>query len=166
MPGRADDDDHLVPGTGVAGRFVQQPSNNTPESRTQTRIRLTAGETVRNATLDDNATARDFASLLPLTLRMNDLLKREKYAHLSRSLAAGGEPRFSYEIGHIAGGSAVHPRVPCTGLGVGEAAQSAGRARGRGTRAVRRWGHQRDTASGGRSARGLTPVRATARTTA
>ncbi|WTV98030.1 cyclophilin-like fold protein [Streptomyces sp. NBC_00024] len=33
------------------------------------RIRLTAGETVLNATLDDNATARDFASLLPLTLR-------------------------------------------------------------------------------------------------
>ncbi|MFI1358255.1 cyclophilin-like fold protein [Streptomyces sp. NPDC020898] len=66
------------------------------------RIRLTAGETVLTATLDDNATARDFASLLPLTLRMNDLLKREKYASLPRSLAAGGEPRSSYGIGNIA----------------------------------------------------------------
>ncbi|WP_217240456.1 cyclophilin-like fold protein [Streptomyces sp. AC555_RSS877] len=66
------------------------------------RIRLTAGATVLNATLDDNATARDFASLLPLTLRMDDLFKREKYGHLSRSLAVGGEPRFSYEIGDIA----------------------------------------------------------------
>jgi hypothetical protein len=42
------------------------------------RIRLTAGATVLNATLDDNATARGFASLLPLTLRMDDLFKREK----------------------------------------------------------------------------------------
>ncbi|MFC9680653.1 cyclophilin-like fold protein [Streptomyces sp. NPDC056948] len=66
------------------------------------RIRLTAGEAVLNATLDDNATARDFASLLPLTLQMPDLLKREKYGHLPRSLAAGGEPRSSYEIGNIA----------------------------------------------------------------
>ena len=66
------------------------------------KIRLTAGGTVLHATLDDNATARDFASLLPLTLPMNDLFKREKYAHLPRSLAAGGEPRSSYEIGNIA----------------------------------------------------------------
>lgn len=65
------------------------------------RIRLTAGETVLNATLHDNATARDFASLLPLTLPVNDLFKREKYAHLPQSLAAGGEPQFSYEIGNI-----------------------------------------------------------------
>lgn len=66
------------------------------------RIRLTAGDTVLNATLDDNATALDFASLLPLTLRMNDLLQREKYSHLPRSLTAGGKPRSSYEIGNIA----------------------------------------------------------------
>ncbi len=66
------------------------------------RIRLTAAESVLDATLDDNATARDFASLLPLTLQMNDLFKREKYGHLSRSLAAGGKPRSSYEIGNIA----------------------------------------------------------------
>ena len=65
------------------------------------RIRLTAGATVLNATLDDNATARDFASLLPLTLQMDDLLKREKYGRLPRPLTAGGKPRSSYEIGNI-----------------------------------------------------------------
>jgi hypothetical protein len=65
------------------------------------RIRLAAGETVLNATLDDNATARDFASLLPLRLPMDDLFQREKYGRLPRSLTAGGEPRFSYEIGNI-----------------------------------------------------------------
>ncbi|MDX3453323.1 cyclophilin-like fold protein [Streptomyces sp. ME02-8801-2C] len=63
---------------------------------------MTAGGAVLHATLDDNPTARDFAALLPLTLPMNDLFKREKYAHLPRSLAAGGEPRSSYEIGNIA----------------------------------------------------------------
>ncbi|MEU9919673.1 cyclophilin-like fold protein [Streptomyces sp. NPDC051001] len=76
-------------------------SHNTPESSTHMRIRLTAGETVLTATLDDNATARDFASLLPLTLQMNDLLEREKYGHLPRSLSPGGTPQFSYEIGNI-----------------------------------------------------------------
>jgi hypothetical protein len=76
--------------------------NNTPESRTHMRIRLTAGETVLSATLDDNATARDFASLLPLTLQMNDLFKREKVGRLPRSLTAGGKPQSSYEIGNIA----------------------------------------------------------------
>jgi hypothetical protein len=65
------------------------------------RIRLTAGETVLTATLDDNQTARDFASLLPLTLQMNDLFEREKYSQLPRSLAAGGKPQSSYEIGNI-----------------------------------------------------------------
>ncbi|MET8406222.1 cyclophilin-like fold protein [Streptomyces sp900116325] len=59
------------------------------------RIRLTAGETVLNATLGDNTTARDFASLLPLTLQMNDLLRREKFGHLPRSLTAGGAARSS-----------------------------------------------------------------------
>ncbi|MET7465685.1 cyclophilin-like fold protein [Nonomuraea sp. NPDC005501] len=66
------------------------------------RIRLTAGEIVLTATLDDNATARDFASLLPLTLQMDDLLTREKYGHLPRSLTAGGKPQFGYESGNIA----------------------------------------------------------------
>jgi hypothetical protein len=65
------------------------------------RIRLTAGETALNATLDDNATARDFASLLPLTLSTEDLFNREKFGHLPRPLAAGGETRLNYEIGDI-----------------------------------------------------------------
>ena len=63
---------------------------------------MTAGETAFDATLDDSVTARDFASLLPLTLPMDDLFKREKYGRLPRPLTAGGEPRSSYEIGNIA----------------------------------------------------------------
>ncbi|MGW3981899.1 cyclophilin-like fold protein [Streptomyces mirabilis] len=76
-------------------------SNNTTENTFDMRVRLTAGDTVLEATLDDNETARDFASLLPLRLQMNDLFQREKYGHLPRSLAAGGMPQFSYEIGNI-----------------------------------------------------------------
>lgn len=33
---------------------------------------------------------------------MDDLLTREKYGHLPRSLAAGGKPQFGYEIGNVA----------------------------------------------------------------
>ena len=62
--------------------------NNTPERRTQMRIQITSGGTVLDATLDDNATAHDFASLLPLTLPMDDLFNREKYVRLPRPLTA------------------------------------------------------------------------------
>ncbi|MEU0945442.1 cyclophilin-like fold protein [Streptomyces canus] len=65
-------------------------STNTPEGTTHMRIRLTAGDTVLDATLADNATAHKYASLLPLTLQMSDLFRREKYGHLPRPLAAGG----------------------------------------------------------------------------
>ncbi len=65
------------------------------------KIRLTTADTALDATLADNATAHDFATLLPLKLPMNDLFQREKYGHLPQSLAAGGEPQSSYEIGTI-----------------------------------------------------------------
>ena len=65
------------------------------------RIRLKVGERVLTAHLLDNETARDFASLLPLTLRMNDLFRREKYGHLPRALSTGGERAHSYEVGQL-----------------------------------------------------------------
>jgi hypothetical protein len=48
-----------------------------------------------------NATARDFVSLLPLTLRMSDLFGREKAGPLPRALARGGRPRHTYSVGDI-----------------------------------------------------------------
>lgn len=42
------------------------------------RIRLTSGDAEATGTLLDNEIARDFASLLPVTLDMHDLLGREK----------------------------------------------------------------------------------------
>ena len=44
------------------------------------RVRITIDNTSIEATLADSDAARDFASLLPLTLSMNDLFRREKFA--------------------------------------------------------------------------------------
>ncbi len=43
------------------------------------KIRLKVGATPLTATLLESKASRDFASLLPLTLTMNDLFRREKY---------------------------------------------------------------------------------------
>jgi len=51
-----------------------------------------AGKAV-TATLADNATARDFLSVLPLDLRMKDLFGREKYAPLPKALSEKGPKR-------------------------------------------------------------------------
>jgi hypothetical protein len=65
------------------------------------RIRLTIGDTEATGTLLDNETARDFASLLPVTLDMHDLLGREKPGQLPRRLSEGGDHQFSYEVGDV-----------------------------------------------------------------
>ena len=46
------------------------------------KIRLKVEDKVMTATLIDSKTTRAFVSLLPLTLTMNDLFRREKFAHL------------------------------------------------------------------------------------
>ena len=45
------------------------------------RVRIIIDNTSIEATLADSDTARDFASLLPLTLSMNDLFRRESSQH-------------------------------------------------------------------------------------
>jgi len=56
------------------------------------KIRLTVGEQVATATLYDNATARDFASLLPLSLTMTDYATIERISDLPRKLSTQGAP--------------------------------------------------------------------------
>jgi hypothetical protein len=51
--------------------------------------------------LSDNETTRDFVSLLPLTLAMNDLFGREKYGHLPRAISDGGKRQYTYEVGQL-----------------------------------------------------------------
>ena len=65
------------------------------------KIKLTIKDRVLTATLQENKTAQDFVSLLPLTLTMNDLFGREKFGHLPRAISEGGKRTDSYEVGQI-----------------------------------------------------------------
>ena|SRR5436190_4590715 len=65
------------------------------------------GKTVR-ATLADNATARNFVSVVPLTLSMKDLFGREKYAALPKALSEKGPRSSRYEVGDVAYWSPSH----------------------------------------------------------
>lgn len=53
------------------------------------------------ATLIDNKTTQDFISLLPLALTMNDLFRREKFAHLPRAISEEGQRSQTYEVGDV-----------------------------------------------------------------
>ena len=66
------------------------------------KIRLQVGTTPLTATLLDSKASRDFASLLPLTITMNDLFRREKYGHLPRPISGEGRRAHAYEVGQIA----------------------------------------------------------------
>jgi hypothetical protein len=66
------------------------------------KIRLKVkGKTIA-ATLIDSKTTREFLSLLPLTLTMNDLFHREKFAHLPKVISTEGGRAHTYEVGDIA----------------------------------------------------------------
>ena len=78
-------------------------ADTTPTSHTSAvKIKLTIDNKTLTATFADNGTARDFASLLPLTLTMNDLCGREKFGHLPRAISDKGKRTHTYEIGDIA----------------------------------------------------------------
>lgn len=56
------------------------------------KIRLIIDGKAMTATLADNATARDFVALLPLTLMLEDYAATEKIAYLPRKLSTAGTP--------------------------------------------------------------------------
>ncbi|MCP1644997.1 hypothetical protein J2T41_004639 [Pseudomonas citronellolis] len=56
------------------------------------KIRLVVDEQVATATLYDNPTAKDFASLLPLSLTMTDYDTIERVSDLPRKLSTQGAP--------------------------------------------------------------------------
>ena len=84
------------------------PASPTPQPATSqpgqdapfTQIRLRIGATEATARLYDNATARDFASLLPVTITLHDLGGREKAAPLPRELT-DGQDQSSYRAGQL-----------------------------------------------------------------
>jgi 4-carboxymuconolactone decarboxylase len=72
------------------------------EQANSMKIRVKVGDTVLTANLIDSKTTQDFVSLLPLTLTMNDLFSREKYAHLPRAISTEGKRTYTYEVGDVA----------------------------------------------------------------
>lgn len=68
------------------------PAEPSDDKDTAMNIRLTIGGHRVDAALNDSATARDFAALLPLTLNLSDFHGTEKIADLPRRLSASGAP--------------------------------------------------------------------------
>lgn len=62
------------------------------EENDSMKIKISAGNTVLTATMLDNATSRDFMSLMPLTLTLKDYAGKEKVSDLPRKLSTQGAP--------------------------------------------------------------------------
>jgi hypothetical protein len=95
-------------GNGTGSGSASAPSADTPmrskEARQEEpmRIRLTTASRQATATLEDNAAARDLASMFPLTVAMSDLFGREKPGLLPRALTGDVTPVFTYRVGQLA----------------------------------------------------------------
>ncbi|MDI5908323.1 MULTISPECIES: cyclophilin-like fold protein [Streptomyces] len=85
-------------------RASTAPAATTSPARTAAMdIRLTLNGHRIAATLNDSATARDFAAQLPLTLSLRDFHQAEKIADLPRELSTSGAPEGADpEIGDLA----------------------------------------------------------------
>jgi hypothetical protein len=79
-----------------------EPSPSSTEAKTM-KIRLKINGQSTTATLDDNPTARDFLSLLPLTLTLEDHASTEKIAYPPRRLSTQSAPAgIDPDVGDIA----------------------------------------------------------------
>jgi hypothetical protein len=77
--------------------LARQRSNPASQEPTDMRIRLTFNNQSMVATLYDNQSARDFASLLPLDLTIDNYGNNEKIAYLPRKLTEEGSGPFGNE---------------------------------------------------------------------
>ncbi|MEV3906913.1 cyclophilin-like fold protein [Streptomyces canus] len=78
-------------------------ATTSPGRTTAMHIRLTLNGHRIAATLNDSATARDFAAQLPLTLSLRDFHQAEKIADLPRKLSTSGAPQGTDpEVGDLA----------------------------------------------------------------
>jgi hypothetical protein len=66
-----------------------------------TRMHVTVGSRVFAATLSDNATARAFAAMLPLSLDMKDVNANEKYVELPNGLPANASGPGTIHTGDV-----------------------------------------------------------------
>lgn len=77
--------------------FGQTPQDAAPNQETSMRIRIEFNGASINATLYDNPSARDFTSMLPLDLTIDDYSINEKIAYLPRKLTEEGGGPFGNE---------------------------------------------------------------------
>lgn len=80
----------------LPGRALSKSGADNQE-KTGLKIKLTFGENTMMATLYGNPSARDFASMLPLDLRIADFGSNEKIAYLPRKLTVEGHGPFDNE---------------------------------------------------------------------
>jgi len=74
-----------------------------PAEEATVKIHLTINGHAMSAALIDNATAKDFLSLLPMTLTLEDYAATEKISYLPRKLSTAGAPTGSRpSVGDIA----------------------------------------------------------------
>jgi hypothetical protein len=74
-----------------------QPDQNSGQDRTIMRIQIAFSDHIFTASLYDNPSARDFASMLPLDLTIDNYANNEKIAYLPRKLTEEGSGPFANE---------------------------------------------------------------------
>jgi hypothetical protein len=93
----------VMPGqSGARNASGATPQQASFERSQYMKININIGDKILAASLADNATARDFVSVLPLTLSMKDLFGREKYGDLPKQLSENGPRKNRFEVGDIA----------------------------------------------------------------
>lgn len=95
------DDDNFGDGSGNNGNDNENNDNgnNGGENQMNRNINIRVGDHSFAAILEENATARAFSALLPMTVMMNEMNGNEKYYYLSDNL-----PTDSYRPGTIRNG--------------------------------------------------------------
>lgn len=89
------------PSGDMTQREIYPPTPSSKGSSVM-KIRLTVNDRSMTATLIDSPTTRDFLSLLPLTLKLEDYARTEKIAYLPRKLSEeGAPPGVDPEVGDI-----------------------------------------------------------------
>jgi hypothetical protein len=78
--------------TPSAGATSPVPQQRNVQQMSTLKIRITIEGTPITATVADNATTRDFLSLLPLTLTLKDYASTEKISDLPMRLSTDGAP--------------------------------------------------------------------------
>jgi hypothetical protein len=87
---------------GARNAWGATPQQASSERSQNMKMNINIGGKILVASLADNATARDFVSLLPLNLSMKDLFGREKYGDLPKKLSENGPRKNRYQVGDIA----------------------------------------------------------------